>query len=52
MTPGSFYNGEGVLSEEEQNEEEQKGGFVKFGWIKGVLVSLTPSIMRVLIKCF
>lgn len=40
MAPGSVSNGEGALGEEDQDQEEQqKGGFVKFGWIKGVLVS-------------
>ncbi|XP_075064081.1 solute carrier family 12 member 1 [Mixophyes fleayi] len=50
VTPGSVSNGEGVLSDEEQiEEEEQKGGFVKFGWIKGVLVRCMLNIWGVML---
>ncbi|XP_069622125.1 solute carrier family 12 member 1 isoform X2 [Ranitomeya imitator] len=50
VTPGSVSNGEGALGDEEQNEEEQqKGGFVKFGWIKGVLVRCMLNIWGVML---
>ncbi|XP_068128614.1 solute carrier family 12 member 1 [Hyperolius riggenbachi] len=50
VTPGSVSNGEGVLSDEDQiPEEEQKGGFVKFGWIKGVLVRCMLNIWGVML---
>lgn len=45
MTSGSadkFTKADGTTGEEAENKEEQiKGGFVKFGWVKGVLVSKT-----------
>ncbi|KAM9311069.1 solute carrier family 12 member 1 isoform 1-T1 [Gastrophryne carolinensis] len=50
VTPGSVSNGEGALSDEDQKpEEEQKGGFVKFGWIKGVLVRCMLNIWGVML---
>ncbi|XP_072258498.1 solute carrier family 12 member 1 isoform X3 [Pyxicephalus adspersus] len=49
VSPGSISNGEGVVNEEEQNVEEQKGGFVKFGWIKGVLVRCMLNIWGVML---
>ncbi|KAM3926410.1 solute carrier family 12 member 1 isoform 1-T1 [Leptodactylus fuscus] len=50
VTPGSVSNGEGALGDENQNEEEQeKGGFVKFGWIKGVLVRCMLNIWGVML---
>ncbi|XP_077328086.1 solute carrier family 12 member 1 isoform X2 [Lithobates pipiens] len=49
VTPGSVSNGEGITNEEEQNAEEQKGGFVKFGWVKGVLVRCMLNIWGVML---
>ncbi|XP_053318241.1 solute carrier family 12 member 1 isoform X1 [Spea bombifrons] len=49
VTPGSVSNGDGVLGEEEPNKEEEKGGFVKFGWVKGVLVRCMLNIWGVML---
>uniref|UniRef100_A0A6I8SVB0 Solute carrier family 12 member 1 n=1 Tax=Xenopus tropicalis TaxID=8364 RepID=A0A6I8SVB0_XENTR len=48
--PGSVTNGEGIPGDEEANKEEgEKGGFVKFGWIKGVLVRCMLNIWGVML---
>uniref|UniRef100_A0A8C5Q1H3 Solute carrier family 12 member 1 n=1 Tax=Leptobrachium leishanense TaxID=445787 RepID=A0A8C5Q1H3_9ANUR len=49
VTPGSVSNGDGVLGDEEAEKEEAKGGFVKFGWIKGVLVRCMLNIWGVML---
>ncbi|KAM4678153.1 solute carrier family 12 member 1 isoform 1-T1 [Discoglossus pictus] len=51
VTPSSVSNGDGVLGDEEANkdDEENKGGFVKFGWIKGVLVRCMLNIWGVML---
>ncbi|XP_075431769.1 solute carrier family 12 member 1 isoform X2 [Ascaphus truei] len=51
VAPGSVAKGDGVLGDEEANkeEEEEKGGFVKFGWIKGVLVRCMLNIWGVML---
>ncbi|KAM4747699.1 solute carrier family 12 member 1 isoform 2-T2 [Rhinophrynus dorsalis] len=49
--PGSVSNGDGVPGDEEANKEveDEKGGFVKFGWIKGVLVRCMLNIWGVML---
>ncbi|KAG8440504.1 hypothetical protein GDO86_006307 [Hymenochirus boettgeri] len=47
--PGSATNGDGIPGDEEVNKEEEKGGFVKFGWIKGVLVRCMLNIWGVML---
>ncbi|KAJ1180533.1 hypothetical protein NDU88_005754 [Pleurodeles waltl] len=51
VSPGSVANGDGLPTDEEANiiEEEEKGGFVKFGWIKGVLVRCMLNIWGVML---
>ncbi|CAH2274001.1 solute carrier family 12 member 1 isoform X3 [Pelobates cultripes] len=49
VTPGSVSNGDGILGDEEENKVEEKGGFVKFGWIKGVLVRCMLNIWGVML---
>uniref|UniRef100_A0A8D0H570 Solute carrier family 12 member 1 n=1 Tax=Sphenodon punctatus TaxID=8508 RepID=A0A8D0H570_SPHPU len=54
VSPGSaakVTKGDGVPGEEEaaNEEEESKGGFVKFGWVKGVLVRCMLNIWGVML---
>ncbi|XP_069480895.1 solute carrier family 12 member 1 isoform X1 [Ambystoma mexicanum] len=51
VSPGSVANGDGVPADEEANinDEEEKGGFVKFGWVKGVLVRCMLNIWGVML---
>uniref|UniRef100_A0A8C4YPQ5 Solute carrier family 12 member 1 n=2 Tax=Gopherus evgoodei TaxID=1825980 RepID=A0A8C4YPQ5_9SAUR len=54
VNPGSIErvtNGEGTPGEEAtvNKEEESKGGFVKFGWVKGVLVRCMLNIWGVML---
>nr|XP_033776240.1 solute carrier family 12 member 1 isoform X3 [Geotrypetes seraphini] len=51
VTPGSTANGDGMPGDEETENkmEEEKGGFVKFGWIKGVLVRCMLNIWGVML---
>ncbi|XP_029430922.1 solute carrier family 12 member 1 isoform X3 [Rhinatrema bivittatum] len=51
VNSGSVANGDGMPGDEETENkaEEEKGGFVKFGWIKGVLVRCMLNIWGVML---
>ncbi|KAJ6664109.1 hypothetical protein lerEdw1_008324 [Lerista edwardsae] len=49
-TADKFTNADGTTGEEAEHKEEQiKGGFVKFGWVKGVLVRCMLNIWGVML---